>query len=71
MIIKMPKPTKAEMIRTFFNQWDTLDCMDKEDFMYYNYEAEDLAQQIRKQQAGKDRIDHPAADGREGRDREI
>ena len=49
MIIKMQKPTKAEMIRTFFNQWDTLDCMDKEDFMYYNYEAEDLAQQIRKQ----------------------
>lgn len=48
MIIKMPKPTKAEMIRTFFNQWDPLDFVKEAGYMFYNYEAEDLAQQIRK-----------------------
>lgn len=48
MVIKMPKPTKAEIILSLFNQWDPLDYVDKAGFMFYNYEAEDLAQRIRK-----------------------
>ena len=48
MIIKMPKPTKAEIIRTFLNQWDPLNYVDKAGFMFYNYEAEEIAQRIRK-----------------------
>lgn len=48
MIIKMPKPTKAEIIRTFLNQWDPLNYVDKAGFMFYNYEAEKIAQRIRK-----------------------
>ena len=48
MIIKMPNPTKAEIIRTFLNQWDPLNYVDKAGFMFYNYEAEEIAQRIRK-----------------------
>ena len=48
MIIKMPNPTKAEIIRTFLNQWDPLNYFDKAGFMFYNYEAEEIAQRIRK-----------------------
>lgn len=48
MIIKVPKPTKTEIIRTFLNQWDPLNYVDKAGFMFYDYEAEDIAQRIRK-----------------------
>ena len=48
MKFKIPKPTKTDMIRFYFNQWDPLKHVEKAGPMFYNYEAEDLAQRIRK-----------------------
>ena len=47
MHIKMPKPTKSEYIMMFLNQWDPAHGADK-DFRFYQVEAEEIAQQIRK-----------------------
>ncbi|MBR4474943.1 MAG: hypothetical protein IKS55_15075 [Oscillospiraceae bacterium] len=48
MVIKMPKPTKADLIRGLLSYWDPLAFEDKAGPMFYNYEAEILAQSIRK-----------------------
>lgn len=47
MYLKMPKPTKAEIIMMLLNQWDPVHGADK-DFRFYQVEAEEIAQQIRK-----------------------
>ena len=47
MYLKMPKPTKAERIMMLLNQWDPAHGADK-DFRFYQVEAEEIAQQIRK-----------------------
>ena len=47
MRIKMPKPTKAELIMMLLNQWDPAHGADK-DFRFYQVDAEEIAQQIRK-----------------------
>ena len=47
MYVKMPKPTKAELIMMLLNQWDPAHGADK-DFRFYQVEAEEIAQQIRK-----------------------
>ena len=48
MIIKLPKPTKAERICAILSYWDPCRKKDEADPMYYNYEAETLAQSVRK-----------------------
>lgn len=47
MHIRMPKPTKAEFIMMFLNQWDPVRGADK-DYKVYQADAEEIAQQIRK-----------------------
>ena len=47
MHLKMPKPTKAELIMMLLNQWDPAHGADK-DFRFYQVEAEEIAQKIRK-----------------------
>lgn len=47
MHLKMPKPTKAELVMMFLNQWDPVHGVDK-DFRFYQVEAEEIAQKIRK-----------------------
>ena len=47
MHLKMPKPTKSELIMMLLNQWDPAHGADK-DFRFYQVEAEEIAQQIRK-----------------------
>ena len=47
MYIRMPKLTKAELIMMLLNQWDPAHKADK-DFRFYQVEAEEIAQQIRK-----------------------
>ena len=47
MHLKMAKPTKAELVMIFQNQWDPAHGADK-DFRFYQAEAEKIAQQIRK-----------------------
>ena len=46
MIIKMPKPGKADRIRALLSYWNPLDM--NPDPMFYDYEAEVIAQSIRK-----------------------
>ena len=48
MIIKMPKPTKSDQIRFILDYWDPCRMREKAGPMFYNYEAEVLAQGIRK-----------------------
>jgi len=43
----MAKPTKAELVMIFLNQWDPAHGADK-DFQFFQVEAEEIAQQIRK-----------------------
>ena len=45
MHIRMPKPTKAEFIMMFLNQWDPARGADK-DYKFYQADAEEIAQQI-------------------------
>lgn len=47
MYLKMPKPTKPVLIMMLLNQWDTAHGADK-DYRFYQAEAEEIAQQIRK-----------------------
>ena len=47
MKIRMLKPTKAEMVMMLLNQWDPAHRADK-DFRFYQVEAEEIAQKIRK-----------------------
>ncbi len=47
MHLKMAKPTKTELVMVFLNQWNPAHGADK-DFRYYQVEAEEIAQQIRK-----------------------
>ena len=47
MHIKMPKPTKAELIMMLLNQWDSAHGADK-DFRFYLVEVAEIVQQIRK-----------------------
>lgn len=47
MHVKMPKPTKSELIMMLLNQWDPAHGTDK-DFRFYQVEAEEIAQQIKK-----------------------
>ena len=47
MHLKMAKPTKAELVMIFLNQWDPGHGADK-DFRFYQVETEEIAQQIRK-----------------------
>ena len=46
--MKMPKPTKADLICGLLSYWDPLAFEGKAGPMFYNYEAEVLAQSIRK-----------------------
>ena len=48
MIIKMPKATKAELIRVILDQWDPAHKRETAGFMFYNYEADEIAQRVRK-----------------------
>ncbi len=43
MHIRMPKPTKAEFIMMFLNQWDPAHGADK-DYKFYQADAEEIAQ---------------------------
>jgi len=43
----MPKPTKSELIMMLLNQWNSAHGADK-DFRFYQVEAEEIAQQIKK-----------------------
>ena len=47
MIMRMPKPGKAEIIMMFLNQWDPAHGAHK-DYRFYRVEAEEIAQKIRK-----------------------
>ncbi len=47
MYLKMPKLAKSELIMMLLNQWDPAHGADK-DFRFYQVEAEEIAQQIRK-----------------------
>jgi len=47
MHVKMPKPTKSELIMMLLNQWDPAHGTDK-DFRFYQVEAEEIARQIKK-----------------------
>ena len=47
MKMRMPKLTKAEKIMALLNQWDPMHGADK-DFRFYQVEAEEIAQKIRK-----------------------
>ena len=47
MHLKMAKPTKVELVRIFLNQWDPAHGADK-DYRFYQVEAEEIAQQIKK-----------------------
>lgn len=47
MYLRIPKPIKAELVMTLLNQWDPAHGADK-DFRFYQVEAEEIAQQIRK-----------------------
>lgn len=47
MHLRMPKPTKTELVMMFLNQWDPAHGVDK-DFRFYQVEAEEIAQKIRK-----------------------
>lgn len=47
MKVKMPKLTKAEKVMMFLNQWDPAHGADK-DYRFYQVEAEEIAQKIRK-----------------------
>ena len=46
--MKMPKPTKADLICGLLSYWDPLAFEGKAGPMFYNYEAEILAQSVRK-----------------------
>lgn len=46
--MKMPKPTKADLICGLLSYWDPLAFEGKAGPMFYNYEAEVLAQSFRK-----------------------
>lgn len=48
MKIKMPKPNKAERILAILSYWDPLKMKDAAGIMFYNYEAEEIAQSVRK-----------------------
>ena len=48
MVMKMPKPTKADLICGLLSYWDPLAFEGKAGPMFYNYEAEILAQSVRK-----------------------
>ena len=48
MKIKMQKPNKAERILAILSYWDPLKMKDAEGVMFYNYEAEEIAQSVRK-----------------------
>ena len=47
MKMRMPKLTKAETVMMLLNQWDPAHGADK-DFRFYQVEAEEIAQKIRK-----------------------
>lgn len=47
MIMRMPKPGKAEIIMMFLNQWDPAHGAHK-DYRFHRVEAEEIAQKIRK-----------------------
>ena len=47
MYFKMPRSTKPELIMMLLNQWDPTHGADK-DFRFCQVEAEEIAQQIRK-----------------------
>ena len=47
MKMRMPELSKAEKIMALLNQWDPLHGADK-DFRFYQVEAEEIAQKIRK-----------------------
>lgn len=48
MIIKMPKPTKTDLIYGLLSYWDPLGFEGKAGPMFYRYEADVLAHNIRK-----------------------
>ena len=50
MIIKLPKPTKADRIRFILDCWDPARAYNTDKWypLFYNYEAETLAQYVRK-----------------------
>ena len=48
MKIKLPKPNKAERILALLYYWDPLKMNDAAGIMFYNYEAEEIAQSVRK-----------------------
>lgn len=50
MVIKLPKPTKADCIRFILDCWDPARAYNTDKWypLFYNYEAEVLAQSVRK-----------------------
>ncbi len=48
MKIRMPKPSKAEIVMMFLNQWDPIHGGADKDYRFYRVEAEEIAQKIRK-----------------------
>lgn len=49
MVIKMPKLSKAEMVAALLNEWDPEGrCANGAGYRAYNYEAETIAEAIRK-----------------------
>ena len=46
--LRSGKPTKADLIRGILDYWDPCRKRESAGYMYYNYEAESIAQTIRK-----------------------
>ena len=52
LYMRTGKPTKADLIRGILDYWDPCKKRESAGYMYYNYEAETIAQTIRKKQQG-------------------
>ena len=48
LYIRFPKATKTEIIRNYLDSWDPLRMREQAGYMFYNYEADVIAQTIRK-----------------------
>ena len=48
LYIRFPKATKTDIIRNYLDSWDPLRMREQAGYMFYNYEADVIAQTIRK-----------------------
>jgi hypothetical protein len=48
LYLRFPKATKTDIIRGFLDTWDPLRMREQAGYMFYNYEADVIAQTIRK-----------------------